>query len=159
MSPAEPSPASEQLASEIAERVRRSALTVGCAESLTGGQIATTLAAAPESAAWFRGGVVAYAAEVKFEVLGVPPGPVITEECARAMAVGARRVLGADVAVSVTGVGGPGEEEGQPAGTVWLAVSGPGVDRAELQHFDGDPAQVVRGAGQRALELLRDALV
>ncbi|HET8588407.1 MAG TPA: CinA family protein [Nakamurella sp.] len=159
MSPAEPSRVSEQLANEIAERVRRSGLTVGCAESLTGGQIATTLAAAPESATWFRGGVVAYAAEVKFEVLGVPPGPVITEKCARAMAVGARRVLGADVAVSVTGVGGPGEEEGQPAGTVWLAVSTPGVDRAELQHFDGDPAQVVRDAGQRALELLRDALV
>jgi nicotinamide-nucleotide amidase len=158
MPPAEPSRASDQLANEIAERARRSGLTVACAESLTGGQIATSLAAAPESATWFRGGVVAYAAEVKFEVLGVPPGPVITGECAGAMAAGARKLLGADLAVSVTGVGGPGEEEGQPAGTVWLAVSGPGRDRTEREHFRGDPAQVVTAAGQRALELVRDAM-
>lgn len=125
MPPADPPPASERLAKQIARQAGQSRVSIACAESLTGGQIATILAAAPDSAAWFRGSLVAYSAQVKFEVLGVPPGPVVTEQCAATMAVGVRRLLGADVAVAVTGVGGPDDEEGKPAGTVWIAVAGP----------------------------------
>ena len=73
----------------------------------------------------FRGSIVSYASEVKFELLGVPEGPVVSEEAAAAMADGARRVLGADVAVSLTGVAGPTEQDGQPVGTLFVGVALP----------------------------------
>src|SRR3982751_2909607 len=91
------------LAHDIAELADKRDVTVAVAESLTGGKLACHLAAAPSSGEWFRGGVVAYAAEVKFGLLDVPVGPVITEACAAAMARGVARVLGADASVAVTG--------------------------------------------------------
>src|SRR3954467_7976640 len=111
------------LAHEIAELADKRDATVAVAESLAGGKVACHLAAAPSSAEWFRGGVVAYASEVKFGLLGVPEGPGITEECAAAMARGAARVRGADGAVAVTGVGGPDPQDGEPPGTVCFAVT------------------------------------
>src|SRR3954469_23217050 len=102
------------LAHDIAELADKRDATVAVAESLTGGKLACHLAAAPSSAEWFRGGVVAYASEVKFGLLGVPEGPVITEDCATAMARGTARLLGADGAVAVTGVGGPDPQDGEP---------------------------------------------
>ena len=84
-----------------------------------------------------RGAVVSYASEVKFDLLGVPHGPVISEPAALAMADGARRVLDADVGVALTGVAGPRTQEDQPVGTVCLAVIGaghpPGDDAAPRQ--------------------------
>lgn len=97
-------------------------MTLAVAESLTGGLIASRIVGVPGASKVFRGGVVAYSPEVKFSVLGVPPGPVITLECAEAMATGVRKALGADVGIGVTGVAGPDESEGKPAGTVCLAV-------------------------------------
>ena len=146
------------LAAAVAREAEEQGLTVGVAESLTGGTIACTLAAAPNASSWFRGGLVAYAPEVKFEVLGVPPGPVVSEVCARAMADGAARLLGADVTVAVTGVGGPGQEEGKPPGTVWLAVVAPGGAQVELCRFEGEPAEILDATTQRALTLLWDAV-
>ncbi len=96
---------------------------LGTAESLTGGLIGSRLTAVPGASDVFRGAVVSYASEVKFEVLGVPRGPVVSEEAVVAMAEGACRVLGADVSVAVTGVAGPDPQDGQEVGRVWMATS------------------------------------
>jgi PncC family amidohydrolase len=108
--------------------------------------------------------VVAYSEEAKREVLGVSQGTLdgpgmVSEECAREMARGARKVFGADVGLSTTGVAGPEPLEGQPPGTVWVAVS---MDRTEeARHFSapGDRHQVRRWAEQAALDLLRRVLL
>jgi nicotinamide-nucleotide amidase len=149
-----------KLAEQVATLARTRGMKVAVAESLTSGTIACHLGAAREASSWFVGGVVAYAAEVKFEVLGVEPGPVMTGRCAAQMAAGVARLLGADIAVAVTGVGGPGPDEGHPAGTVYLAVSsGPLKAENVIQHhFDGDPAQVVELSTISALQLLQTTL-
>lgn len=154
----EASRAAEDIAARVASAARERGVSVGAAESLTSGVIATHLGGAGEAAAWFRGSVVAYAAEVKFAVLGVRPGPVITAECARQMARGARRVLGADLAVAVTGAGGPGPEEGRPAGTVFLAVATPAGEQVRERLFAGGPDEVLRQTAEAALAMLLDEL-
>ncbi len=103
--------------------------TLGLAESMTGGLVAARMTAVPGASTWFRGGVVSYASEVKFNLLEVPQGPVVSEASAAAMASGVRELLGADVGLSVTGVAGPTEQDGQPVGTVWL-----GCDLAGEMH-------------------------
>jgi nicotinamide-nucleotide amidase len=148
----------QELADQVARTVSERGLTLAVAESLTSGHLAAALGAAPEASTWFRGGVVAYASEVKYDLLGVPKGPVVTQEAARAMAEGVCRVLGSDVASSVTGVGGPGEEEGLAPGSVWLATSGPeGVTCAFFQ-FDGGPAEVIEQTTEQALRMLLTAV-
>ncbi len=141
-----------ELAASIAELVDSAGLTVAVAESLTGGMVASALAAAPGSSTWFRGAVVAYATEVKHRLLGVPPGPVVSAEAAASMADGVRRLLEADIAVALTGAGGPG---GQPPGTVFLALSDGSHTQVE-QHFfdDDDPAEVCARTATEALQLL-----
>jgi nicotinamide-nucleotide amidase len=145
----------------IAEQIGRRALAAGIrvavAESLTSGAIASRLGAAPEASSWFAGGVVAYAADVKFKVLGVDPGPVVTARCAVQLARGAARLLGADLAVAVTGVGGPGSDEGHPAGTVYTAVCHQSDERVRHDVFDGDPSRVIDQATSTALQLLLEA--
>ena len=106
----------------IADILHEHGLHVAVAESLTSGAVASRLGAGPEAANWFRGGIVAYDEGVKFDVLGVTPGPLVTERCAREMAEGIARLLEAEAAIGVTGVGGPEPSEGQPAGTVIVAV-------------------------------------
>ena len=104
------------------------------AESLTGGLVAARIVAVPGASEWFRGGIVAYASEVKADLLDVPPGPVVSEAAARRRwPTGVRRALGADVGLSTTGVAGPTEQEGQPPGTVWLGM-------AVGDDVDADPA-------------------
>jgi nicotinamide-nucleotide amidase len=132
--------------------------TVATSESLTSGTVAKTLGAGPSAADWFRGGIVAYQEPVKFDVLGVPEGPVVTPECAEQMARGARSLLGADVAVAATGVGGPDPSEGKPAGTVFVAVATEaGVTVRELS-LDGEPDDVLDGTVAKCLELLEEIL-
>jgi nicotinamide-nucleotide amidase len=99
--------------------------TLGVAESVTGGLVAGRLTNVPGASRVFTGGVVSYASEVKFDVLGVPRGPVVSEEAAAAMTVGARRVLECDVALALTGVAGPDEQDGQPVGTLCVAAAFP----------------------------------
>lgn len=96
--------------------------TLGVAESVTGGLVAGRLTNVPGASQVFRGGVVSYASDVKFDVLGVERGPVVSERAALEMANGARRVLGCDVALALTGVAGPDEQDGQPVGTLCVAV-------------------------------------
>jgi nicotinamide-nucleotide amidase len=109
-------------------------LTVAVAESLTGGLVASRMVSVPGSSGWFRGGVVAYDSQVKYDLLGVPEGPVVSEAAAIAMADGVRRLLGADVGLATTGVAGPTEQEGHPPGTVWLGVAlGDDVDAVQVR--------------------------
>ena len=103
--------------------LREQGLTLGLAESVTGGLVSGRLTSIPGASDVLRGSVVSYASEVKFDLLGVPRGPVVSEAAAIAMAEGARRVLGADVALSLTGVAGPAEQDGQPVGTLCIAVA------------------------------------
>ena len=134
-------------------------LTLGVAESLTGGLIASRVVDVPGSSRWFRGGVVAYDTAVKFSVLGLPDGPVVTEDAAGAMAVGVRRVVDSDIGLGITGVAGPAEQEGKPAGTVFVGLALPG-DRlvtAEL-HLPGDRPRVRQYSAISALDLLRRTL-
>lgn len=101
------------------------------------------------------GALVAYSSEVKHEVLDVPAGTVVSATAACAMARGARRLLGSDVAVAVTGVGGPEPEDGRVPGTVFLAVDGPGDHHRVLRlKLAGDPGEVCAAAAEAALEML-----
>jgi len=148
----------EDLAEEIARRAQSAGLTVAAAESLTTGAISNALGAAPEASEWLRGGVVAYATEVKRALLGVTAEKVASAQCARELAEGVARVLDADATVAVTGVGGPDPDEGEPAGSVYAAASVRGELREAHWQFDGDPSEVVHQTAGAALELLRDAL-
>lgn len=138
----------------IAKHANAQALKVACAESLTSGAIAAALGRGEDASSWFAGGVVAYSSAVKYRVLGVDPGPVVCASCAQQMAEGVGRLLIADLSVAVTGVGGPGEEEGQPAGTVYIATCVDGQPDVTHHRFGGDPAAVVEQTVRTALDQL-----
>ena len=135
-------------------------LTLAVAESLTGGLVGSRLVNVIGASGWFRGGVVAYASDVKFSVLGVPRGPVVSLEAARAMAAGACRVLGADVGLGVTGVAGPEDQDGRPPGTVMVGLALPGADPEAIEiHLPGDRDRVRQYATISALDVLRRRLM
>jgi len=142
----------------IASLARSHGFGIGVAESLTSGQVAADLGAGPQAASWFRGGLVAYASEVKFDVLGVRPGPVVSEECARQMAWGVASLLDADAVVAATGVGGPDPDEGEPPGTVYVATLVRGRETCERLDLDGDPQAVLAQTRERALIALLEGL-
>ena len=127
---------------EVGRLLAAQGRTLAVAESLTGGLAASRIVAVPGSSDWFKGAVVAYDSQVKFEVLGVPEGPVISGECAMAMADGVRRLLGADVGLATTGVAGPAEQEDQPPGTVWIGVAVDEQVDATLLRLPGDRDRV-----------------
>lgn len=112
----------DTMESVVLQMLRDRSMTLATAESLTGGMVGSRICDVPGASDVFLGGVISYSAAVKTSVLGVPEGPVVTEEAARRMAVGVRERLGADVAVATTGVAGPDPAEGQPPGTVCMAV-------------------------------------
>ncbi len=142
----------------IAAAAQRRQLRLVTAESLTSGTVAVRLGAGPQASEWFGGGIIAYQGPVKFGLLGVEEGPVVTRQCAEQMAVGARRLLDADVAVACTGVGGPDPDEGKPAGTVVIAVSSDdGVVVRELA-FGGSPEEVLDRTASSCLALLEEVL-
>lgn len=147
-----------QAAEAIARAAMRDGRTIAVAESLTGGKISCHLGAAPDSSDWFRGCLVAYASDVKHRVLGVPDGPVVSGPAAAAMATGVAELLGADLAVAVTGVGGPDPQEDEPPGTVWFGVSSHGEVTTGLQRWDGEPEEVLDRTTAHALVLLERAL-
>ncbi|MDH3295367.1 MAG: nicotinamide-nucleotide amidohydrolase family protein, partial [Acidimicrobiia bacterium] len=135
-------------------------LTLAVAESITGGYLAGRICAVAGVSEVFRGGIVAYHPEIKLELLGVPAGPVVSEEAAMAMADGVRRRLGADIGLSTTGVAGPEESEGRPVGTVCIAVSGLdeagiGSDVATTLQLPGDRERIRQFATIGLLNMLR----
>lgn len=154
----------DELEAVVGDLLRERGLTLAVAESLTGGGLAERLSVAPDASGFLAGAVVAYSPDAKREVLGVPQevldGPgMVSEECAREMARGARRVFGADVGISTTGVAGPAELEGHPPGEVWVAVSTPDVEETRVFRAPGDREQVRRWTQQVSLDLLRRILL
>ena len=142
----------------MSELARRHDVTVAVAESLTGGNVATALAAAKAASQWFRGSLVAYAREVKHEVLGVPEGPVVSAEAAETMAPGVRRLLRADVAVGVTGAGGPDPQDGSRLARVFVAVDDGSEQRVQRLALRRSQRKIVVKAAGETLEMLVERL-
>jgi nicotinamide-nucleotide amidase len=143
----------------VMARLRAGAVTVAVAESLTGGLLTATLTDLPGSSAVVRGGLVVYATDLKASLAGVSSELLaqrgaVDPDVAVELARGARTRLGATFGVGVTGVAGPDIQDGQPVGTVFLAVAGPVDETVAARHFGGDRAQIRAAAVAGALELL-----
>jgi len=146
----------ETMEHAVLSRLRARGWTLGVAESLTGGLVGARIADVPGASETFRGSVASYATDVKRHVLGVTAEHVVSRECAEQMAVGAQRVLGADVGISATGVAGPTPQDGQPVGTVWFGLSVPGTPPEAMEtRLPGDRFRVRQFATISLLNLLR----
>ena len=146
-----------------AELLRRSAM-IATAESLTGGALGDLLSAAPGASDTYLGGVVSYATAVKQKLLGVSDETVrehgvVSAECAAEMAAGVRALVGADVAVSTTGVAGPTEQEGKPVGTVFVGVASDGGGRTTCLDLRGDRASIREQTCREAISAVLAVLV
>ncbi|MDQ1491777.1 MAG: nicotinamide-nucleotide amidase [Actinomycetota bacterium] len=146
----------ETMESVVSDLLRARGWTLGLAESLTGGLVGSRISDAPGSSEIFRGSIVSYATEVKRSLLGVTAEQVVSAECAIQMAEGARRVLGADVGLGVTGVAGPTEQEGQPVGTVYFGLAMPGREpEAVHTRLPGDRLRIRQFSTISLLNLAR----
>ena len=151
------------VADAVVRRLRELDLSIGTAESLTGGLVCAALTSVPGASTVVRGGVVAYASEVKADVLGVDPDLLaregaVCEPVAAQLADGIRRVLGCAVGVSTTGVAGPDPADGQPVGTVFVGASGPWGILVEELTLTGDRDQIRSASVLAVLTLLERAL-
>lgn len=157
-----PGPPAGPLVARLTDR----RLTVAAAESLTGGLLCAALVDVPGASLVVRGCVVAYASDVKSSVLGVDPQLLdrqgaVHPDVARQLAEGVCRVLTADLGVATTGVAGPDPADGEPVGSVYVAVAAPGlgaVTRVEHRSLDGDRAAIRAATVAAALSLLADVL-
>jgi nicotinamide-nucleotide amidase len=150
----------ESMEQVVAEALRARGLSLAVAESLTGGLIASRLVDVAGASEWFRGGVVAYGSSVKYSLLGVEEGPVVTTDAAAAMAEGVRRVLRSDIGLGITGVAGPAVQEGRPPGTVCVGLALPNrLPVVRELTLPGDRARVRQYSAITALDLLRRELV
>lgn len=153
------------LAAVLLDACRARGLTLGVAESCTGGMLGMRLTAIPGSSDVVRGGVIAYDDAVKVAVLGVPASVIrdqgaVSEPVVRAMATGARRTLAVDAALAITGIAGPGGGSAdKPVGTVWIAFDLQGRVESRLLRLWGDRGEIRQRSAQWAMELLRRALV
>ncbi len=153
-----PWPVAAGLVAHLAQRGE----TVAVAESLTGGLVAARLVDVPGASSVLRGGVVAYATELKHTLLGVDADLLhhqgaVDPQVARAMADGVARRLGATWGLSTTGVAGPADQDGMPPGTVFVAVHGPGCDEVLPLVVPGSREEIREGAVREALGLLARA--
>ena len=146
-------------AEKLVKRLTELGKTCGTAESCTGGGVGSAITSVSGSSAVFWGGIISYDNSVKHGVLGVSReildgvGPV-SSECAEQMATGARKVLGVDYAVSVTGLAGPGGDGIRPAGYVWFGLAAPDGVTTENVVFPGDRNEVRAAAVEHALGML-----
>ena len=147
-------------AKKLVERLNELGRTCGTAESCTGGGIGNAITAIPGSSAVFMGGVISYDNSVKQGVLGVSSETLasvgaVSSETAWQMAVGVRKLLQVDYAVSVTGIAGPGGgSDEKPVGLVWFGVAAPTGVKTEKRVFSGNRAEVRAAAVEHALSLL-----
>lgn len=159
-----PDPAAVETAADVHAVLLDRGETVAVAESLTGGALGATMTAVPGVSATFRGGVVAYATDLKSALLGVDPALLaergaVDPDVAAAMAAGVRERLAATYGVATTGVAGPDPQDGHPPGEVYVAVAGGGHRPAcRGLALAGDRAAVRAGAVRAALDLLRERL-
>jgi nicotinamide-nucleotide amidase len=143
----------------VVKRLEARGWTLGVAESLTGGLIGARVANVPGASKVFRGSVAAYSSDVKRTVLGVTAEHVVSRECVEQMAARAKRVLGADVGIAVTGVAGPDEQDGQPVGTVWFGLALPDLPvESSTVRLPGDRERVRQFATISLMNLLRTRL-
>jgi len=150
-------------AADLVAVLTRRGLTIAVAESLTGGLLVAELIAVPGASVVVRGGVVAYATDLKAELLGVDAdllaasGP-IHPDVARQMADGVRRRLGADIGIATTGVAGPDSQDGHAPGEVWLGFAIGGDVTAVGLALGGDRESIRRDTVSESLSRLRDLL-
>ena len=143
----------------VLSRLRARNWSLGVAESVTGGLIGARIANVPGASDTFRGTIGAYATDVKRSVLGVTAELVVSEESAVEMALGAQRVLGADVGIAVTGVAGPAEQDNRAVGTVFFAIAVPGHEPfAVSTRLPGDRERIRQFATISLLNLVRQRL-
>ena len=134
--------------------------TLGLAESVTGGLVGGRITSIAGASRVFKGGVISYASDVKFDVLGVEAGPVVSERAAMQMASGAQRVLGASVGLALTGVAGPDEQDGEPVGTLCVGVAFPnGQTFSTRSQLPGQRDQMRQFSVITALAFLRKLLL
>lgn len=146
-------------AASCLDLLRASGGTLATAESLTAGLVCATLAAVPDASDVLRGGLAAYATDVKTSLLNVDPElvalhGVISAECAHAMAAGAVDLFGSTWGLSATGVAGPARQEDRPPGTVFVAVAGPGVRQVRELALPGTRHEVRRASVAGVLDLV-----
>jgi len=150
----------ESLEQAVVRLLAAASKTLACAESITGGGVGARITGVPGASEVFAGSAVVYRNEAKIAVLGVSPetlegpGPV-SEECAREMAAGARRVFGSDLGLALTGAAGPESHGGAPPGVIWIALEGDDVAHARRFQVPGERDRVRRWAEQAALDLVR----
>ena len=148
----------DTMESVVLEMLASRGLTLAVAESVTGGLVTGRLTNVPGASKVLRGGVVSYASDVKFDLLGVTPGPVVNEATAIEMAIGVRSALGADVGLSLTGVAGPDEQDGQPVGTLCVAVASEVVTAATTFRLPTTRDQMRQMSVISALNFLRQQI-
>jgi PncC family amidohydrolase len=154
----------EHLAQQIGDGLRRRGLTLAVAESCTGGLLGDHITDVPGSSDYFLGGVLAYSNQVKHMVLGVQAETLavhgaVSAQCAAEMAQGARRLVGSDVALSVTGIAGPdGGSDDKPKGLTYIHLSAPGCERGLSALWPGDRRANKEDSARAALRLLLDYL-
>ena len=148
----------DTMESVVLQRLRERGLTLGLAESVTGGLVAGRLTGIVGASDVLRGSIVSYASEVKFDLLGVTPGPVVNEDTAGQMALGARRVLGSSVGLALTGVAGPAEQDGMPVGTVCIGLAVGDTVNTTTARLPGQREQVRQMSVITSLDFLRRRL-
>ena len=163
MSAALVTPDAGSLAARLVPALVERGLTVGTAESLTGGLVCAALTSVPGASAVVRGGVVAYASEVKADVIGVDRDLLaregaVCEPVAAQLATGIRAVVGCSVGLSTTGVAGPEPADGQPVGTVFVGAGGPWGILVERLMLTGDREEIRAASVLAVLTLLESAL-
>jgi len=161
--PADAESAGTGLAAQIVSLLTQRRRTVAVAESLTGGLLGAAITTVPGASAVFRGGVIAYATDVKAALLGVPAALLaergaVDPEVAGAMAAGVRKRLGASVGAATTGVAGPDAADGKPPGTVHIAVSAAGGTVVQTLALSGGRDEIRRDTVERSLRLLWNML-
>jgi nicotinamide-nucleotide amidase len=149
----------ETMESVVLDAMRQRGLTLGLAESVTGGLVSARLTGIPGASDVLRGSIVSYASEVKYELLGVGDGPVVNEQAALEMAEGARRVLGSDVGLALTGVAGPAEQDGVAVGTLCVGIVDANGSTSTTLRLPGQREQMRQFAVISSLDLLRRRLI
>lgn len=154
-----------QIAEKIIEAAKNKGIKLALAESCTGGMIAASVTDVPGSSEIFQGSAVTYSNEAKEDLLGVSAAVIATAgavsgECAAQMARGARKIYRADIALSVTGVAGPGGGTAEkPVGTVWFGYSGFDKEKTFVRHFPGTRDEIRKATVKTALEYLLKELL
>lgn len=145
----------ESMESVVLDLLRSNGWSLGLAESVTGGLVGARITGVSGASDVFRGSIVSYATDVKQSVLGVSDGPVVSEQAALEMAHGACRVLGSDVGLALTGVAGPGLQDGMPAGTLCVGLVWPNGELTRTLRLPGHREQMRQFSVISSLDLLR----